>query len=161
MPRVWIDAMINLTLPSGGQANQSLMVGVSATQTRFDRMTLLRTIIGFDIAHVVHDSGEGSQVVSVGIGVASQEAFAAGSLSDPEVAGDFPTKGWVYRSRYRIWGFAADQPTIFTRRVDLDIRAKRVLSNGESFIIASNAAQEGVASSVEVTGIVRQLWMVG
>jgi len=162
MSKIWIDTNPSMTLTSGGGKDRtSLMTGVSATQTRFDRMTLLRTIVGIDISYAVHDSGEGSQQVSVGIGIASQEAFAASTLPDPETDTDFPTQPWVWRARFRVYGFAADQPTIFTRRVDLDIRAKRILVNGESFINAANVDQEGVASTVFITGLIRQLWLVG
>ncbi len=161
MPRLWIDTDVDLTLASGAGATDSLMTGVSATQTRFDQMTLLRTIIGIDIAHAVHDSGEGSQLVSVGIGVASQEAIAAGVLADPQTDTDFPTRGWIWRARYRVYGFAADQPVVFNRRVDLDIRAMRKLENGEAYVNAFNAAEEGTTGAVLILGLIRQLWLVG
>ncbi len=161
MPRLWIDTPMDLAVVVGTPAVLSLMTGVSATQTRFDQMTLLRTIIGIDIAHAVHDSGEGSQRVSVGIAVASQEAFAAAALPDTEIGTDFPTRGWVWRALYRVWGFAADQPAVFTRRVDLDIRAMRKLENGESYITAANVNQEGTTGTVNIVGMVRQLWLVG
>ena len=118
-------------------------------------MTLLRTIIGVDIAHLVHDSGEGSQQVSVGVGVVSQESFAAGSLPDPEVVADFPIRGWIFRARYRIFGFAADQPQFMTRRIDMDIRAKRKLDNGESYWRSVNTNEEGVIGVILVSGMVR------
>jgi len=162
MPRIWIDTGIGMTVTSGGGKNRvSLMTGVSVTQSRFDRMTLLRTILGFDIAYSVHDAGEGSQVVSVGVGIASQEAFAGTALSDPETDTDFPTRGWIWRARYRIFGFAADQPAIFTRRVDLDLRSQRKLENGEAFLNATNTDEEGVAGTIKMSGLVRQLWLVG
>jgi len=161
MPRVWIDTGISAPLGEGSQTVLSLMSGVSATQTRFDRMTLLRTIVGVDIAYTVHDSGEGSQAISLGIGIASQEAFAAGTVADPEIDTDFPTRGWVWRARYRVFGFAADQPAVFTRRIDIDLRSQRKLENGEAFIIISNGSFEGVASAVTTFGLIRQLWLVG
>ncbi len=161
MPTVWIDTDPNMTLASGAGSEKSLMTNIGDAQSRIEQMTLLRTIIGIDISYLVHDSGEGSQVVSVGVGVTSHEAFAASILADPEVMTDFPSRGWVWRARYRVYGFAADQPTIFTRRVDLDIRSRRKLDNGEAFINAFNTANEGVTGSVQITGLIRQLWRVG
>ncbi len=161
MPRIWIDTRIGATVVIGTQRLDSLMTGVSATQTRFDRMTLLRTIIGIDFGRLTHDSGEGSEVVAVGIGIASQEAFAAGNVSDPNIATDFPTRGWVWRAAYRIYGFAADQPAVFNRRVDLDLRAQRKLENGEAFIVTDLFAVEGANSGMRMEGLVRQLWLVG
>ena len=161
MPRLWIDTIVDLSTASGAQGLISLMTGVSATQTRFDRMILLRTILGFDVANLVVDSVEGSQVASLGIAIASQEAFAGGTVSDPKTAADFPTRGWVWRARYRIWGFAADKAATFTRRVDLDLRSQRKLENGEAFLVVDNDPIEGTAATLLVTGIVRQLWLVG
>ena len=160
MPRLWVDTVVNATVVVGTQYLQGLMTGVSAAETRLSQMTLLRTIIGIDIARTVHDSGEGSEAISIGIGIASQEAFAAGTVADPGVSTDFPLRGWVWRTRYRIWGFAADQPAIFTRRVDLDIRAQRKLENGEAYLAADLVAVEGANSGVNVTGTIRQLWLV-
>ena len=160
MATLWIDSHLALTVGSGGTNNASLMTGFTAVDTRLQRMTLMRTLIGLDVAYTVHDSGEGSQKVSLGIAMADQDAFAAGTLPDPAVATEFPRLPWVWRNQYRIFGFAADQPTIFTRRLDLDIRSRRKLDNGIMFINMRNAVQEGVASAVEVTGIIRQLWLV-
>ena len=161
MPTIWIDTPIDLAVASGGNAFISLMTGVSATQTRFDRMTLLRTIIGIDIGVTIHDSGEGSQIFACGIGITSQEAFAAGIFSDPFTATDFPARGWVWRAHYRIFGFAADQPAVFSRRVELDLRGKRKLENGEAFMNFDNQPQEGVANPITPVGLIRQLWLVG
>jgi len=162
VPTVWIDSLVDLQVGSGGANGlQTLMTGVTPEDTRLGQWTLLRTIIGVDVAHLIHDSGEGSQKVSIGIGVASQEAFAAASISDPEVATDHPTRGWVWRWQGITYGFAADQPAIFTRRIDLDIRARRKLDNGESFVTVNNVNDQGVAGTIGVIGLIRQLWLVG
>ncbi len=161
MARFWVDTTFNDDVVVGAQLLRSLMTGFSSPQTRADQMTLLRTIIGIDCARTVHDSGEGSERVSIGIGLTSQEAFAAGVVADPETNTDFPVRGWVWRANYRVFGFAADQPTIFTRRIDKDVRAMRKLENGEMYLVCSNAALEGVSGTVRLTGLVRQLWLVG
>ena len=160
MSRLWIDSAPNFTIGSGARSTASLMTGFSAGDTRFSQMTLLRTIIGLDVGATVHDFGEGSQVVSLGLGVTSQTAFTSGALPLPELVTSFPTKPWVWRAQYRVFGFAADQPTIFTRRIDLDIRAMRKLENGEAFLTVANGPLEGVAFSVDVVGFIRQLWLV-
>ena len=161
MPTIWIDTHINSDVANAVQVLLSLMTGVSATQTRFDRMTLTRTIIGLDVAYTVHDSGEGSQRVDMGIAVASQESFAAGTVPDPGVASDYPTRGWIWRARYRVYGFAADQPAVFNTRIDMEIRAQRKLENGEAYLVLDNNNLEGVTTTIRVAGLIRQLWIVG
>ena len=163
MPRLWIDSIFNDTVTTGVDVIRTLMEGVSETQTRFDQMTLLRTIIGIDCARTVHDSGEGSEALTIGIAIASQDAFATGSgaLPQPNVSASFPAKPWVWRMRYRIFGFAADQPAIFTRRIDMDIRSQRKLENGELYVHSNLSAVEGANSGVNLTGAIRTLWLVG
>jgi len=161
MPRLWIDTFVSAAIANNSTFAVSLSVGVTSLESRLQQMTLLRTIIGIDIAATVHDSGEGSQLVTPGIAIASQEAFTVGATADPEISTDFPTRGWIWRAQYRIYGFAADQPAVFNRRVDLDIRAMRKLENGEAFITIRNQANEGVAFAVSVFGLIRQLWLVG
>ena len=139
------------------------MTGMTFPQTRRDRMTLLRTIIGLDVARLTHDSGEGSEQVFFGIAIATQEAFDAGaaSLPSPFVMTEFPRLPWVWRAAYRTYGFAADQPAVFNQRIDLDIRAKRKLENGQAYLNVVNTTFEGSSSVVTVSGIIRQLWLTG
>jgi len=157
---LWIDTMVDSQVASSSQEAVDLTTDFTNEETRLAQLTLMRTILRFDIAYTVHDSGEGSQRVGIGIGIESQEAFAAGVHPDPLAGGDFPVRGWVYRGVWRVFGFAADQPAISVRPVDFDIRGRRKLENGLSFIIMENQAVEGTASAVTVQGIVRQLWLV-
>ena len=158
MTMLWIDTLPNMTVPTAATSTRSLVQDVDIT--RFQRMTLTRTVIGLDVARITHDSGEGSDQVFLGIGVVSEDAFATlgGAIPDPFDMNAFPIKGWVWRAAYRTYGFAADQPAVFNQRIDLDIRAQRKLENGVAVIIATNTAFEGSSSVITVSGIVRQLW---
>ncbi len=157
---LWIDARINSAIGSGSQAALDLTAQFTGEETRLAQMTLMRTVMRLDIAYTVHDSGEGSQRVALGLGVESQEAFAAGVHPDPDTVGDFPTRGWIYRGVWRVFGFAADQPAVDVARVDLDLRSRRKLENGLSFLVADNNPQEGVGVTVQLVGVIRQLWLV-
>ena len=161
MATLWIDSSMNASVASGGNSFFSLMTGFAAGDTRLARMTLIRTIIGLNVGYTVHDSGEGSQRASLGIAIAEQSAFTAGSLPSPNLVTSFPRLPWVWRAHYRVFGFAADQPAVYSQRVDLDIRSQRKLENGIAFIKINNDVQEGVASTIEVTGLIRMLWLVG
>ena len=160
MATMWLDSLPNMTVASGTEVVASLMLGISERDLRFSRMTLLRTIIGLDVARLTHDSGEGSDQVFLGIALASQAAFTAGaaSLPDPFAMIEHPSRPWVWRAAYRVYGFAADQPAVFNRRIDLDIRAQRKLENGEAYIHCHNTAFEGTSTVITVSGIIRQLW---
>ena len=157
-PGFWIDTLLATTTTIGTPKIDSLMTNVSSSQSRRG-WTCVRTIIGLDVAVTVHDAGEGSQRYFIGIGVASQEAFAAGAIADPETVTDHPTRGWLYRAGYRIFNFAADQPAVFVRRIEKDIRAKRKLDNGEMYVAQSAVAQEGATTTITTIGFIRQYWL--
>ena len=157
---LWIDTNIDSDVASGATTQVNLIGEFAAFQDlRLARLTLLRTIVRLDIAATVHDSGEGSQRVSMGAGIASNEAISGNTTSDPEDASEHPTRGWIFRGVWRAFGFAADQPAISVREVNLDLRARRKLENGIPFLSINNAAQEGTAFTVNVTGIMRMLYL--
>ena len=155
----WLDTFFSQALVNNSQITVSLMNALATEDSRRG-LTCVRTIIGLDLARTVHDSGEGSHRVSMGIGVSSREALGVtGGIPDSHVAGDFPVMGWLYRAQYRIYGFAADQPAIFNQRIDKDIRAKRMLNNGVMYITMVSVLQEGVDSTIQMTGLIRQYWL--
>ncbi len=155
---IWVDSLHNITVASGGKSELTLMFELLTA--RSDRLTLLRTILCHDYSYTVHDAGEGTQTVDVGIGVTSDEAFNAGVLPDPETASEHPTRGWVYRCRHRLHGFAADQAAVDVRTVNRDLRSKRVIQNGELFLSITNQNDTGAAASIQVTGITRCLFLI-
>jgi len=139
-----------------------MMTSFSAPEQRISGLTLLRTIIGVDLAYTVHDSGEGSQQADIGLGIATVEALGVGAtaIPNPRIENDFPVRGWIYRSRHRIFGFAADQPAVFTVRLEKDLKSRRKLDNGSPYMALENTAIEGVASAIRITGMIRQLWLI-
>jgi len=159
---LWVDSLIDTTVVSSGEAVDDLLASLPESEARLSRLTLVRTIVGIDIAYSVHDAGEGSQRGAFGICGISREAFSAGvaSLPHPDIASDHPTLPWVVRAVYRIYGFAADQPAIFTRRVDLDIRSQRKVDNGTMVMVMTNNPVEGVTTTILFSGMVRQLYLV-
>ena len=161
MPMLWVDTKPNFTISNNSSQLEDLLVNL-AERSRAERMTLTRTIIGLDIAYLTHDAGEGSQQVFIGIGTVGADAYAIGSSAtpDPSNMADYPSRGWVWRAAYRVYGFAADQPAVFNQRIDMDIRSQRKLENGVMMIRAGNTPFEGVTSVITVSGIVRQLWRV-
>ena len=159
---LWVDTIFNITVGNNAEVLQDLMGSLLENETRLSQLTLVRTIIGVDIAYTVHDAGEGSQQAGLGISAVSRETFAAGvtAMAQPNVEADFPALPWIMRARYRIFGFAADQPAVFVRRVDLDIRAQRKLANAMIVMVVTNNPSEGVATTLNFSGMVRCLFLV-
>ena len=161
MPTLWVDTIISTQVASAGQSIVALdETGFSVQERRGARWTLVRSIIRLDLATTIRDSGEGDQVVDLGIGVVSEEGFTASVVPDPNVGLDFPIKGWVYRARYRVYAVAADDQNVDIIRIDKDLRAKRLMANGRLALIVNNTANQGAATSVQLTGIFRNLFLV-
>ena len=161
MPKYfWLDTLLANDVSSAAQGLFTLMTGPTAIQTRGDQLTLMRTIVRIDLAPVVHDQGEGSALIDLGIAIASQEAFTGGVVPDPSTPTDFPIRGWVWRTRHRVFGFQAGVADVDAVRINEDIRARRKLDNGEAYLVVDNTDLEGVAVPVTIAALVRQLWMV-
>ena len=161
MATLWVDTIFGLNVASDGQSSVELdETAFTVQERRSVRWTLIRTILRLDIAATVRDSGEGDQLVTLGIGVVSQEAFAALTLPEPGTGLDFPIKGWVYRARYRVYAVAVDDQNVDVVRIDLDLRARRLMANGRLVLIADNTPNQGTATAVTISGIVRSLFLV-
>ena len=154
----WVDSFVSLIMSTANGDVESLMTGLSSTESRMG-LTLMRSILCLEVGRLIPDSGEGNDIVDIGIGIASQEAFAANVLSDPNVITEFPIGGWIFRCRVRTFGFAADASVAYSRVIERDLRNKRKINNGEMFITGFNTANQGSASTCSVDGIVRNLYL--
>ena len=153
-PTDWIDTSVGVSIGNGAQGNVSLMTGVAPVNMR--GMTLIRTIISLSMFSTEVAGAWGVQVISIGIGVASQEAFAAGVLPDPTTPGDKPPRGWVYRTQQSIWQNGAGAPVV--AQINADIRGARKIENGELYIICDNNSVAGTTFGMRLQGLVRTLY---
>ena len=162
MPTLWFDTLLNDDVASAAQVVILMGApGASVTERRVQQYTLLRSILSFDIMPTVRDSGEGDQQVSLGMGVVSTESAASAAVPDPETPTDYPIRGWVWRNRYRIYASAADDQNVDHVRVETDLRGKRKIENGQMVLIVKNTSNQGTATPVTLTGIIRLLYLVG
>ena len=153
-PTDWIDTRVNLTIASPSQGRQSLMTGVAPVNMR--GMTLIRTIISLGMYSASIAGAWGVQNCDIGIGVASQEAFAAGVVPDPSADADKPPRGWVYRTSKVVGQNGAGAPIVTV--LEADIRGARKIENGELYIVVDNALLLGTSFSVSIDGLIRTLY---
>ena len=156
MPRRtdWVDTILNEVPTSGGQASDSLLGGLSEQDTR--GLTLIRMILAFSLTSESIAGAYGIQSIDVGVGVVSQEAFAAGIFPDPVTASDKPPRGWIYRTNRAVAQNGAGSPII--QEVLADIRGARMVENGELVIIVNNSNIVGTSFTCRVRGLVRCLF---
>jgi len=151
----WIDALLNNSVSNGGQVVVSLVGNLTPNESA--EMTLVRTIMCYQLKASVPGGVNGSQLMDIGIGSTSLEAFSAGVIPDPPIATDFPLMGWVYRCRHVVVD-SVDAHDDTPREVTKDIRSQRKISRGELYIAMNNTALDGTTFTVVVTGIIRCLF---
>ena len=162
MGTLWADQILNEAVAGGGGRDISFLglASLTAIDRRLAKITLIRTIIGIDIQPTVPDSGEGDQLLAIGIGLVSDEADTTASTANPASENEHPTKGWIWRTQYRVYAVAAGDQNRHPLRVDLDIRAQRKLDNGRMALMLANTDNQGVSTAITVTGVIRMLYMV-
>ena len=121
-------------------------------------MTIVRTIITLDLIPPAAVS-DGWQRLSLGIGVFSQEAFAGSVFPDPDVAGDRPPRGWLYRTMRAVPGAAA-MTNAAPVHIEVDVKGKRKVDDGELAIVFDNDPIDGTAFSIRVIGLVRAVFLM-
>ncbi len=152
-PTDWVDTVHSTAVVSGGQAVNSLLGALAPEDYR--GATLIRTILAIGLTSTTVAGVWGTQVVDMAIGIASQEAFNAGIVPDPNVGADKPARGWIYRVR-KVVGQNGVGGTV-VHEVSADIRGARKIENGEVYLIMTNANLAGTPFTVAVTGLERLL----
>jgi len=158
--RAWADLLVNTTLSSGGNVVLNLLTNAPTVDT----ITAIRIISRLEARAVATDQVEGTQLVDIGIGVTSVEAFAGGitTLPSPVTDTEFPPRGWLYVAR-RVYQLGlpiisgGGGPIHTVAVFDFDLRAMRKIDKGVLFLAATSTNVDGSAVSLSLTGRVRSL----
>ena len=156
---VWNDQGINVELVSGATAGSvSLVNGLSPDE--MSGWTLTRVLIGLTLIPAIPSAVTGTQMLSLGLGLLEQSAFLAGATPDPSDGSDFPTSGWIYRARHVVEDDTGPGRGRLGIRVDQDIRAQRRFRINSYALMFANDVLAGTAFDVDVTGMVRSLYLL-
>ena len=156
-PGAWGDTLLSTIIAS---ASKMPVTDLLTPLENHDTKTVVRLIVRITIT--TDDVGQNSlgyQLVDLGIGVCSAEAFVDDSVPDVQVAGDVPQLGWMFRTRVPviheqtnvIWHFPV---------IDKDLRASRKVDRGVCYLTAFNTAVQGAPFSVRLTGLIRAYCLV-
>jgi len=152
-PTDWIDTRLGFNTTSGAQEIQSLM-GTLLPQ-EFRGATLIRTIISMSMYSTTTAGVWGTQEYDMAIGIASQEAFTAGVVPDPNSPTEKPARGWLWKSHRVIEQNGSGGRVVV--HVAADIRGARKIENGEIYLVVNNAALDGTPFTVRGRGLIRLL----
>ena len=152
----WDDEIHEFSLTNSSQTAINLMTNVADPEKR--GCTLVRLIIDVVLFPATPGNASGRQIVSLGIGVVSDDAFAAGTLPDPEEESDYPVGGWVYRARKSVFDETLATGLVRPVLIEKDLRAMRKLDRSTLALIVHNGAVEGTAFTIGMSGLTRSLY---
>ncbi len=155
--RAWGDTRFaGFLLAASGTDKKDLLVGLTAADTK----TVTRLIV--DLWAMVPSGNSLSldreNVVDMGIGVASREAFDLETLPDPGTVTDYPQLGWLYVNSLPCYksGDGLGALNIVHAHFKVDLRAQRKVDRGVLFMLIENIGVVG-ADAVALYGRVRAL----
>ncbi len=151
---VWADSLFDESISNGGQDLKSLH---SLLLTENFDLTVTRIILGLTFSPATLLVVQSQMQLDMGIGIASQEAFAAGTVPDPDVASEVPSSGWLWRHRL-IVNDATSSPGLMPTSVVVDIASQRKLQRGELYLVVNNNGRTGTAFNVNMNGLIRVLF---
>ena len=157
--RKWAPLKLNENLTNLTGSIKGLNSTLSTAQQ--EEATLVRTIICVTVLSLAPTSaGAAGQLLSIGVGVTSFEAFNAGggAVANPSVSGEEPLQGWLYQCEY--WLLEGAGHRFSPILIEKDIRTARKLGSGVPFVRVENNPGNGVAFSVRVAGFVRSLYLL-
>jgi len=160
---VWSDVLEQATLASGANRITNLAAQLEDTDVK----TCIRLIVELEFLADQVNEVENTQLVDIGVGVASVEAFGIGVTALPavDVVTQYPPMGWLYIARsYELQTLpTGGTPTAMYRHpatFKADIRTARKVDRGILYINYKSTPFGGTAIILDVIGRVRSLWMI-
>jgi len=160
MPRQteWVDSLVTLDVATGASsAGLDLMAGAPTVANRVRGGTIVRMIYDLNLLSTTTAGAFGVAAIDLAWGIASQEAFAAGALPDPN-ADERPVRGWLYRTRCVVTQNGIGTQIATPCRGDL--RAARKLEDGIMFLTMFSTPNGGTTFNTRLLGIIRTLFLL-
>jgi len=156
-PRAWADLKFNVVIPSSNDMTP-LDILVDLGASRLDTITIVRLVGQMAVVpEIPVTSATSNQIIDVGIGVATEAAFTAGTVPEPDTTTEYPARGWLYvatKSLFR--GNLATVGEMFPAW-EFDIRAMRKIDKGRLYLAAGNGLGDGTPVAIRFQGRIRAL----
>ena len=156
----WSEQDLNSSMVSGSVLLDRLNATLTTAQR--EEATVVRNILCLRFtATVAAGSSSDAMLVSIGLGVTSEQAFVTGSaaVSAPSDALQEPVQGWLYRCRAWVFGGPESSP-MASWLLNEDIRTSRKIGAGVPFVRIDNDPGAGSAFTMRVVGSLRSLYLL-
>ena len=151
----WDDEKIGISVADGTQVTNLLTQNVADPEKR--GCTLVRLIYHMWFGANAPGAVNGTMRLSIGIGLTSDDAFAAAAVPEATVMADYPVAGWVYRDIIAVMD-SVDAHDHAPVEVYRDLRVQRKLDRSSLFVNHEAEAHIGTGFAVALTGIIRCLY---
>ena len=157
--RAWADTAVNVSIAS---AAAGAVTDLRGSLDVPENMTLVRLILDLDLLIDPEIETNGEQVLHLGVGVTSVEAFTAGAVPLPSITTQYPPRGWLYVASKSVYQTVHASGQIWRKdqRFRLDLRGARKVDRGVLYMITENDTQGGGALAVILRGRVRALFLL-
>ena len=155
----WDDRLLlgsAIDVPAGGRSSLQLALNVSDPEKR--GCTVVRIIMDLVVWPIPPGAVSGVDLLSMGVQMVSDDAFAAGAMADPEDDADFPVTGWLYRGVFLVRDETLATGIGDFTVVQKDLRVQRKMDRGTLVLTVHNTGLEGTFFTIRTTGIVRVLY---
>ena len=154
----WDDEFHNFSLGNASFTQINLTTQVIDPEKR--GYTLVRMIMDIYLFASPPGTVSGRQLMSLGVAVVSDDAFASGAagLPDPDSEEDYPVGGWVWRTRLPVFDETLGAGIVQPVHIEKDLRAMRKLDRSTLALLVRNDVGEGTTFAVQIIGLTRTLY---
>jgi len=153
-----VDTFLNESILAGANVAVSLLSDLVGNDTM--GMTLTRTILSISVVPILWTGNIGTSRIDLGIGMATQEAFAAGVLPDPAVATEEPIQGWAWREKLIFFNPGSVSAGLDIPRTNADLKSRRKIDDGELYVAIDNITVDQGGNTLLVLGLIRTLYLL-
>ena len=154
----WDDQIILGTTITNAATTTALLLAENVADPEKRGCTVVRVIPHLYIMPATVGVVSGVQAVSLGIGLVSDDAFAAGVFPEPNSDDDFPVSGWMYRDTFAVKDETLATGPIPPIELYRDLRVQRKLDRSSMCLMMINQGIEGSTFNVMLIGVVRVLY---
>ena len=156
--RLWETLGHAATIANGAQTFVDLLQNIPDTEQM--GLTVTRLLFDMWFTPDVGTGADGAQMVDVGIGLVSEEAFNAGILPDPNQNADQPVTGWLFKARTVVQVMVSPD-AVLGGHMQVDLRAQRKMGQRAKLVlIMNNTAVVSTSFNVRNTGMTRVLCLL-
>ena len=156
---IWVDTVVVTSVASGAVEEISLLTGISDAEGFTEGWTLIRTLVNLYAIPAAAGAAFGSNLITVGMGQITQDAFVAAALPELGVQFEEPQAGWVFKNIMVTGVNPTEEEWGLIGHMQMDIRSQRKMgSDPEMYLQMQSTLLDGTGQTLRISGLIRCLY---